>query len=53
MDFKSLWLAVHLIDTGKSDYNGKITCFNFFDTPFMCEPAYGLNTFISGSSRTL
>ena len=39
MDSKSFWLMGRLVDTGKSDYNCRITCFNCFDTPFMCEPA--------------
>ena len=39
MDSKSLWLVGHLVDTGKSDYDCRITCFNCFDTPFMCESA--------------
>jgi hypothetical protein len=39
MDSKSFWLVGCLVDTGKSDYNIRVTCFNCFDTPFMYEPA--------------
>ena len=54
MDSKSFWLVGRLVDTGKSDYNCRITCFNCFDPSCASQRVSdGLITFISGSSRTL